>query len=140
MRHQCSFEIDGTDPRAARLDQVLRPIRDTQVIVAIDGRNVSCSKPAVFGPLIPLTRGLEVSRRDPWSANFQFAHRFSIVGTDAAGVNDANIYEWHGHALSGVDGDSLVIADSTQRRFRDAADGGHRAGFCHSPAMNQLYS
>src|ERR1051326_4983012 len=109
-------------------------------MVAIDSCHVSCPEPAIVAPLAGILQGPEVRRSDPRPANFQFAHRLPIVWTNAVCIDSPNIEEWHWQALLATDIDALVIAEVRHGRFYATADCGQRAGFGHSPALNQAYS
>src|SRR2546425_6211721 len=109
VRHQRVFEIDGANPFASRLDQILRTIGDSHVTLAVDRRDVSRSEPAIAGPFVMLGIGLEVTRCDPWTTNFQLSHRLTISWTNAIRVDRANVDERYGQSLPGERGDTLLI-------------------------------
>src|SRR2546422_11307129 len=93
MRHQRIFKIDGTDPFAARLDQIFRPIREPHVTLAIDRRDISGAEPAIGSPFVALGVRLKVTGSDPWTSNFQLAHRLTVFRTDAVRINRTDVDE-----------------------------------------------
>src|SRR5712671_7540009 len=99
VAHQRIFKIDGTDPLAARLDQILRAIRDTHVALAVDGRDIAGPEPAVGSPLVVPGDGLEITRGDPWPSYLELAHRLTILWTHSIGVDCSNVDERHRQSL-----------------------------------------
>src|SRR3569832_2220503 len=69
VRHQRVFEVDGTDPLAARLDQVLRSVGDAQEPEFVDRRDVARAQPAVFSEFVGGDWHLVIAARDERAAH-----------------------------------------------------------------------
>jgi hypothetical protein len=78
MADEGVFHVDGADPLAAGLDQILRAIGDFQITLAVDGRNVARVVPPVFRPSIAFL-GLPVeATRHPSAAHVELSGRPAV--------------------------------------------------------------
>src|SRR5438105_781877 len=125
VRHERIFKIDGTDPLATRLDQILRAICDSHVTLTVDGRHISRSEPAIGSPFVTLGTGLEVTRGDPGTSDLELAHCPAVLWADSVRVNRANLDEWYRQSLLGQRRDALLIREICHVRF-DRATGSKR--------------
>src|SRR5260370_17818451 len=73
VTHQGVFEIDGADPFAAGLHQILSAVNDLDVTVFIHVGDVARAEPAVGGPPMRLVRRFIIARGDPRAADFNLA-------------------------------------------------------------------
>src|SRR5205823_12327811 len=78
--HQSDFQIDGADPLAAGLHQILRAVDDFDVAVFVYGGGIAGAEPAVVRPPLGSVGGLLVAGRDPWAANFDSARGDPVPG------------------------------------------------------------
>src|SRR5271156_4072669 len=78
VAHQSIFEIDGANPFAAGFDEVLAAVKDLDVTLLIDRRDIAGAEPSVGCPAIGGFRRFKITRRDPRPANFQLSGRGAV--------------------------------------------------------------
>src|SRR6266403_347471 len=104
MTHQGVFEVDGTDPFAAGLHQILGAVDDFDEAFVVHGGDVAGLEPAVLGPPMGLVWRTVVTGGHPRAAHFELAGSFAIAGSFGvfpvgAGTHDAELDERGGPAL-----------------------------------------
>ena len=90
VRNRDVLEVDGADPFAAGLDDVLGAIGNLHVAVGVDGRDVTGREPAVLQRIAALA--LEVRIGGPWPLHQQVAKGLAVIGQGLAiGIDDLHV-------------------------------------------------
>ncbi len=100
------FQLDRTDPLAARFDNVFHAVRNLHGSIRMDQGNVACIKPLLCIGRIGFC--LEIAFDDPWPADLQRA-----VGLAIAGGNIAILVY---HAQFDTEGDAALFGDNINLR------------------------
>ena len=136
MTHRKILEFDGADPLSSRLDQVLLPIRDVHVSVAVDGRNIPRREPPVTVEGFAFLS--VVATEHPWATHLELAEGLPVTGQRIAFL----IHDLHLHAVDGPPLPNLNVVALLGRRCPllrlehvDRPDGAH---FRHAPTLPHL--
>src|SRR5438094_694715 len=78
MVHDHRLDVDGRDPLAAGLDEVLRAVGDLHVALGIDGCDVARAEPAVGGEAVDRLGIVVVGADDPRPAHLDLAHALAV--------------------------------------------------------------
>src|SRR5436190_2131954 len=84
MAHQRALERDAANPLAAGLDDVLRSILHLNRAALVDGHDVAGLEPPVVGEPVRAVGTVVVRARNPWSPDFELAHRLAVPGDERA--------------------------------------------------------
>src|SRR5260370_7584895 len=79
MANHGIFEIDGADPFAAGLHEILGAVDDFNEAFIVHGGDVASFEPTVFGPAVRLVGRIVVPGSDPRAAYLELAGSFSIA-------------------------------------------------------------
>ncbi len=130
------FEFDRADPLATRLDHVLRPVRDLDSSVGMDGGDVARVEPLLVIGRIPIR--LEIALDHPGAPALQAARRLAVPRLHIALVIDhAKLNSERHPSLPGDIFDLLLVAHLVPSVGRSAAGPDWR-GFGHSPCMADI--
>ena len=135
MGHQLVLEVDGGDPLAARLDQILGAVTDPQVAVLVDRDHVSGHEPTVLGELLRALTAV-VGARDPRPTHLELPHR-RVIPRDQLAVlaARADLDERRCESLPAAVLVTFLLAGAIELE-RQAADAAQRRGLGHPPRMD----
>src|SRR5580693_66658 len=143
VTHQYVFDVHGTDPLTARLNQVFGAVDNLHKTFVIHGGHVPRLEPAIFGPAVRLVGSIVVAGSHPGSADFQFAGSIAVAGSfdgiafETFRAHDAEFDEGRRPALFCSDFILLVGGPVAHVAF-EFADGGEWRGFGHAPEVEYV--
>ncbi len=124
------LQLDRGDPLATRLDDVLRPVGQRDVVQGVDPADVAGTQPAVVELLRVVVA--VVAPGDPGPADLELADRLPVRGQfDAVVVDDAKIHARDRPALGDPEAHHLLLVEAGRR----PGDRRQRRGLCHPPGM-----